>query len=193
MNEIIDTCLSSKVGTVPGAYPERARRAVLRTPAVFPAGRDAAARSPHCFSVGNARAHYSHTAPRHGERRAFIIRALPPRVAAEHERPCENPAGSGGALFRRCTISDGPSNVNAAGTLRKGGIFTTSNEGEDTNETFVFRVYVSNREAYPRIREIVESRRNPSLFLPTASNFLFVFFLLMLINGSRKNRTILQE
>lgn len=71
---------------------------------VFPAGHTAA-RSPHCFSVGNARARYSHTAPRRAmpsraESRAFIIRALPRTRCRKHggqppyKRERESSAGS---------------------------------------------------------------------------------------------------
>lgn len=66
MNEIIDTCLFE--GGRPRRLPRKNEASGAPNPdRIFPAGRDAATRSPHCFSVGNARARYSHTAPRRVE------------------------------------------------------------------------------------------------------------------------------
>lgn len=103
-HKIIDTFLLK--ATIPMTLTPKERGERSRTPAVFPAGH-AATRSPHCFSVGNARARYSHTEP---------SRAEPRRVARVHNT-CLTPARlpqtrtavrePGGKLFHRCTISDG--------------------------------------------------------------------------------------
>lgn len=95
MNKIIDTFLLKTTIPITRTYPEGARRAVPNPGMPYSQLATLAARSPHCFSVGNARARYSHTAPRRVVSRAFIIRALPPRGCRKHGRPCENPAGSG--------------------------------------------------------------------------------------------------
>lgn len=95
MNKIIDTFLLKTTIPVTRTYPEGARRTVPNPGMPYSQLATLAARSPHCFSVGNARARYSHTAPRRVVSRAFIIRALPPRGCRKHGRPCENPAGSG--------------------------------------------------------------------------------------------------
>lgn len=83
------------------AHPEGARRAEPN-PGRIPSWPRCETRSPRCFSVGNARARYSHTEPSRAEprrvvSRAFIIRALPPRGCRKHGRPCEKPGGKRGS------------------------------------------------------------------------------------------------
>lgn len=122
---------------------EAASAPVLRTPAVFPAGRATPRRVAPIAFLWEMHVLAIHTprraAPRRTEWRAFIIRALPPRVAAEHGRPCENPAGSEAlppmhdfrwALERY-----------AAGHSREGNFFRDRNETEDANKTFVYSMY----------------------------------------------------
>jgi len=152
-----------------GVPKERGER--CRTPIVFPAGRDAAARSrrsPHCFSVGNARARYSHTASR---------RAAPRRVVRVHNtcftltlarcrrtrttvREPANPAGSEALPpmhnFRWVLERY------AAGHYRK-GIFCHQVK-EHINKTYAY--WISSQDSI--IREIVEFK-----LVFTAGNFFF--------------------
>lgn len=141
------------------AVPERARRAVPNPGAVFPAGRDAAARSPHIAFLWEM-----HVLAIHTPRRAARVHntcLLPPRVA-------ENPTGSGALPpmhdFRW-----------ALETLRRSrkGIFFLRNR-EDTNETFVLGAYVSQIARIFLIR--IFAKENSRRILQksvTACNFLF--------------------
>jgi len=111
-------------------------------------------------------------------------RAAPRRVARVHNT-CLTPARCRRIrtartrreteLFRRCTISDGPSNVIPQDIPAK-KFFATVTKVEDTNKTFVINIYVSICEAYSRICEIARFDRNLSLFLPIVDNFFFFFF-----------------